>query len=103
MLRSTRESILWVILIVVIVFAVALRVEASPFPEADACKAKRVTERVDGVTTVRCVTPPESAPTPIKVRITYGRALPRDYAECVVVPTTEAGKMEFRCVALVPR
>ena len=113
MLRSTRESLLWTILILVILLAVALRVEASPFPEADACKApaKRVMTRDEnGVARVRCVAPEvvdaakETPTQTFKVRVTYGRALPREYAECQVVPTPADSKLvEYRCVALIPR
>jgi hypothetical protein len=113
MSRATRESILWVVLIVCVLLLVAVRVEASPFPEADACKApgKRVMTRDEnGAANVRCVAPEavdaakEASASTVKVRVTYGRALPRDYAECQVVPTPADSKLvEFRCVALIPR
>lgn len=99
------------VLAAVLALALAPPAIASPFPAADACKppAKRVTTRDEnGVTDVRCVAPEavdaakETSANAVKVRVTYGRALPREYAECVVVPTPADSKLvDFRCVALV--
>lgn len=83
---------------------------ASPFPAADACEPPNTrvwTRDENGTSNVRCESPDgavvakATAAEPFTVIVTYGRALPRTYSECVVVPTDVQRQVKYRCAALV--